>query len=362
VARRKAGEADRGALRNPDERTVPFVAIEMVGRPPDRFEQIEIAVVVVVRPGGAERRVAVVDDVAGRDPGERPVAVVPVETVLEPLCRDDVGDEQIEIAVVVVVAPARAVGDAAVVDQLSFGDLLEAPVAPVSVEEIVLADARDEKVGIAVVVVVGPDRCPVDGDVVDDVAPPDAREAAVTVVAVEEVRLARVGDKEVEVAVPVVVGPRTGVGVAVVADNVAFGDLGERAVAVVAEQAVVLLLLVGDEKIEVAVAVVIAPGAAGRVVPLGRDRAVLDRGERAVAVVAVEKVLLPVPVGDEEIEMAVAVVVGERGAGRDSTVVVDAGADPGEGLGVEKSGAGRDQASRRQRESGDSNRLRKREH
>ena len=137
---------------------------------------------------------------------------------------------------------------------------------------------------------------------------------AAAIVAVEVVGLAVVGDEEVELAVVVEVGPDGGEAEEVVGvvDAGGFGDVGEGAVAVVVIEGV-------GRAFE-------AAGAAlhGDVVVLAGD---LRAELREVVQVEVDVV------GDEEIGVAVGVVVAEDGAGGPAFVVVEAGGfgDVGEG-------------------------------
>ena len=93
------------------ESAVVIVAVELRGPAEwiaDSFDQIEIAVVVVVRPGATER----VDVIGGEERrqhlGEGPVPVVGV-AVIE-LSAPETGDEQIQPAVVVEIAPGYGRG------------------------------------------------------------------------------------------------------------------------------------------------------------------------------------------------------------------------------------------------------------
>src|SRR6185436_16911605 len=73
--------------------------------------------------------------------------------------------------------------------------------------------------------------------------------------------------------------------------------------------------VVGDEEVEVPVAVVVEPGAARGVVAAGTEQAGLfgDIGECAVAVVVEEEIARPT--GDEEVVEAVVVVIGDGDSG-----------------------------------------------
>ena len=134
---RAAGESERSA----GHRDVVVEAVGGLSRPRRGCgvevqvagdEQVEVAVTVVVQEAAAGspplRRAG--DTRLLRDVRERPVAVVVVEDVLSP-----VGDEQVVVAVVVVVADAAALPPAGVGEARLLGDVGERAVAVV-VEQV----------------------------------------------------------------------------------------------------------------------------------------------------------------------------------------------------------------------------------
>ena len=120
-----------------------------------RVEEIEIAVVVVVEePGGERLRRRLPQPQLGSHVGEGAVAVVAVETIVA-----EVGDEEIGIAVVVVVAPGDGLGEADVLDARLLRHLGEAAGAVVleelrRVEVLARRLGADVEVEVAVAVVV----------------------------------------------------------------------------------------------------------------------------------------------------------------------------------------------------------------
>ena len=154
--------AEDDARQYVNEGSISHVAVEIIPvvlnvRQVGGDVQVRTAVVVEVAPRGGRRMIVARDTRGRRDIGERP-AVVP-----EQLIRPVVGDEQVEVAVVVVVADARP--DAAedrrapgAVHAQLLRDVDEAPgvVAEEPVRIAVLV--RDEEVQIAVLIHVEPDR------------------------------------------------------------------------------------------------------------------------------------------------------------------------------------------------------------
>src|SRR2546422_11084592 len=88
--------------------------------------QIEEAIIVIIRPGAANRRTAIVDDPARRDPGERRVTSVPIKRVV---LVEIPTDEQGDLPVVVVVRPGRNRPVSGFADGRTIGDAAEGPIA-----------------------------------------------------------------------------------------------------------------------------------------------------------------------------------------------------------------------------------------
>ena len=145
---------------------------------------------------------------------------------------------------------------------------------------------------------------------------------AVAAGAVRRTRRAPVRQHHVEVAVEVVVAERRRDRVlrAHRLDAGRLGDVGERAVAVVLEQEAGIALHAADEQVEVAVAVDVGEGGPAVQVAAAARRGVVDAGrgsdvgEVVAAVVAVQQVRPDVAAHDVEVHVAVAVIV----AGRDA--------------------------------------------
>ena len=221
--------------------------------------------------------------------------------------------KKIDQAIVFVVAGGDAHGGdlAAILVEREAGDVavvFEGAVAFVDVEEVGFGVVADHEVGFAV----GIDGDEEDGEAVELVLVFDAGldgdvgEVAVAVVVEEMVGLA---GKAARAAVDVEA--------AILALGIADG-LGAADGQVVAVEVDVA----GDVEVEIAVAVVVAPGGAGMPVAEGDAGLFGHVGKRAVMVVVVEAVLAVV--ADEEVGPAVVVVIG-HGAAVTPAVVLDAG-------------------------------------
>ena len=290
-------------------------------------EKVDVAVVVIVDRTAASPA-AQLGGNGGVDPrGEGTVAVVLVESSLP--SGAVVPHEDIQVAVIVEVSPGRGERHVDVRSGLSR-DLEKASIGLLLVEPIGHAAEGAAPVGqigvqITVVVVVDPVPELAVLLVASDRSVEDADEGGVArlgeFVAIEVVRLQRAvggtaAHEEIEVAVIVVVRPRTH-GVAVQSHHDGpVEDLGEG----VARRTVVQEQLIGeggsagnessrmnDHEVDVAVVVVVTPGAGPA--PVGgpsADVAGRDAREYLGTVVAVEVGRLT---GDEAVEIAVVVVV-----------------------------------------------------
>ncbi len=119
------GVRDAGLPRDVGERPVAAVPVERVPSHRARHIHVVEAVVVVVGDADAHAPAAAREAAAGRDVGELAVAVVPVQrgqrvaAGLRTLARGTVDDEEVEVAVVVVVEPGGAAAD--LVDDVVLG-------------------------------------------------------------------------------------------------------------------------------------------------------------------------------------------------------------------------------------------------
>ena len=145
TALRRVVEAEVDGLRL--ERTVTTIAVQLVA-PVGVVHQVdvEVSVLVVVEPLDVETLAAVIDAGGLADLDEGAAAVVAEELVVEVR-----GDVQVQVTVVVVVAPAGAVAGLG-----ERTDLTEAAALVVAVEVQHAGQVRREQVGVAVVVVVAP--------------------------------------------------------------------------------------------------------------------------------------------------------------------------------------------------------------
>ena len=281
-----------------------------------------------------------------------------------------VGDGQVQVAVAVEVRPGHAVTGP--VFQEVRRERVREPPAPFVHEEVVLdgGDAGQvgghDQVGQTVVVGVGPrgrGRVVVlaQGGRIGHVG-----EGAVAVVAPQDVRAVR-GDEEVQIAVVVVVGHRRGHAAVLLAPVRVIhaergSDIDESPVALVAEEGVLVAVLVGDVDVQVPVPVVVEPHHADGATGVAQARFLGhvgegpsgSRGRRAAsggvsgstvaspgvaARTTARRPVVPehpvglVPHGDEEVHVAVPVVVDPAGlAGRAHQVHPEAGRDIDEDL------------------------------
>ncbi len=384
------GVGDVAILDGVAREVVPEVALAGADEAVDRHD-VEVAVGVVVEELAAPAPAAVVGAGLERDVGQGQPAVgadavvVPEDVaLLEVLGGGDVGDVDVEPAVVVEVAEVDVHPLPGVEAGGALGGVLEGAIAAVQVEAIGTEVVGAEEVGVAVVVDVarahrqGPTRV-LDADfarlldegavgllVVEEVEPGvlgalevvvhDARRLEVPEVDLAEV----VADVDVEPAVEVeveedrrgAVGP-VGARRAVALLEHALGDLGEGAVAVVAVERVGA----PAHQVEVGPAVVVdvAPHRvhAGSPLVVARRQAgrLADLGEGAVAVVAVEAVRRPLlRIGHEQVDPAVAVVVGRGHRGADAADprhdVVELGVEDRFDVDIVEPGIARDLAER----------------
>ncbi len=140
-----------------------------------------------------------------------------------------VGDKEIEVAVIVVVAPGAAARIASALHGRSRGDLAECSIAMVAVKQIIAAQAnRDEQIQVAVVVVIAPDR-PFRVAIVCRNRPSGyAREGAVAVVMIQIIeRRAKVAHEQVQEPIVIVIGPGAARGIAMIRHDRPVRDRGE---------------------------------------------------------------------------------------------------------------------------------------
>ena len=307
---------------------VATVVVEEILTGDVRDEEVQRAVPVVIDKGAGVGIAAIVRGAAGLDGSERAVAVVVVKVVVEPAV---VRDEDILPAVVIIVAPSAGGAVAvlgAVVDQRAGGDLREGAVAIVAIEGAVLqAEVGHEEVEVAVIVVIHPRAGEAGSSGTDHRAAGNLGEIAQRVVEVKNLvarsikESAKVGGKiehhEIGPAVVVVIAPGLAVGaleeVVLKTGNCAGSceNAGEGSVAIVAvKQARRVGGAHRGEEIQVTVPVIVRPRAGGSVDRLAGERPAVGAGKGAVAIVAIEEIRSVVQ--HHEIQPAVVVIVGER--------------------------------------------------
>ncbi len=275
-----------------------------------RDQDIEVAVVVVVAPRGLAIR-----DIrqAARLGGEGVAALILIKRRERCPARAAAGEQHVQVTVVVPVAPR----DAGVVAarELAAADIGEGAAAVVAIDAgdrlggATAGRTRVQDVEVTVAVVVAPRHTAR----VHAGETGDLGEGAGAVVAINAGH-ARVGgavgtgDQQVEVTVVVVIAPRRAAEAQV---GHCGGDLGERSVAVVTIERGILPAAAdpaGQQQIEVTVIVVVAPYCCA-LVGCSQTDAAVHEDAAVVAVNAARTVVAGVDPDDHQIEVAIVVVV-----------------------------------------------------
>ena len=145
-------------------------------------------------------------------------------------------------------------------DQRAFGDPPERPVTVAAEKEIVLTVVRDEEIEITVVIVITPGAS--GRFAILETAGLDRLESLRTVVHAEAIAAPETRDQHVRVPVVVVVRAGDSQVFATGVDQVAGQDLSERTVTLIAELLSVLTISSGDKEIDVTIPIVVGPSAA----------------------------------------------------------------------------------------------------
>src|SRR6266581_1842817 len=284
-----------------------------------RHKQINKPIIVIVAPSatGENRRITgyAADDIA-RHPCEGAGAGVVVEKVVLSGTQP-VDKEEIQIAVIVIVSPRAANRTCAFRDNAARSDLREGAAAEIQVEPIGggITRHRHKQVRSSVVVVVSPSGVEAVLRGGADKVVGDAREASVSVIVIKPVD-SRPCHEHIQNSVIVVVGPHRSVRRATASGNDAADGFGrqprERTVTIVPikNRLCGIVIPTHGEKIEVTVVIKIRPRAAAPIPDVIGDGARDHPGEGPVAVVVIEKILLPAAaeVGDEQIKKAIVIV------------------------------------------------------
>ena len=135
-----------------------------------------------------------------------------------------------------------------------------------------------------------------------------------------------VRDEQIEVAIAVIIAPgRTGV-IPQKGDKRAAGNLVEGPVTIIfveADSFTADIVPAGNDYINVAIVVVIAPGKTFRISNIRGNNAIGDPGKGAILIVMVEKVFLIVSIDHEQIDPAVVIKIGPACAFGSSAVIDD---------------------------------------
>jgi hypothetical protein len=176
-----------------------------------RRKQIQIAVIVEVTPDATARDVAIVRrDRAVRDDGETPAAVVSIEHISR---RVRLGGVEVQITVVIEVAPDRALAQPAILNDDAVHDLRKRAVAIVVKEQIIPASAGrrhgHEHIDESIIVVIAPRRGEhLHSGAIENVCDDAGELLAVAKIAVEVKRPAGISrNSEIKMSVVVEVGP-----------------------------------------------------------------------------------------------------------------------------------------------------------
>ena len=302
-----------------------------------RHKQIEEAVIVVIAPNAANGIASVCHDVAAKNFAERPITVVAIKKVSLVGC---IGYKEIQISVIVIVAPGAAHGAPAIGDDRAGDDPGEGAVMIVVIENVIASVRTDEQIQIPIIIVVAPGGAKRISNIGCDAACCHFGEGAVAVIMVEKVFLAIIGNKQIEKAIIIVITPRAAFGIAYVSCDCACGDSGESAVTIVVVKKIACATAIGDEQIKETVIIIIAPSASDRIGDVVHDAAGRHFCEAAGTRILIEEVFLT-QVRNEEIKVAVVVVISPRGgerkaAVRDDTHSQDCGESAGAVVVVEK--------------------------
>src|SRR5439155_14204163 len=211
-----------------------------------------------VAPGTTDGIPGVRSDVAGENSGECSIAVVVIQKVL---LAGSIRHKQVKISIVVVIAPRASHRNSSVGHDPSGGDFRECSVAVVSVEEIIAAIVAHKHVQSAIVIVIAPGSADRVGDIGDDVAGRDLGEGPIPIIVIEKILRAIIGDEKIQKAIIVIVAPGAAFGLRKIGRDDARGNFRECAITVIVVESIALAAPVGNEQVQKSVVVVISPTA-----------------------------------------------------------------------------------------------------
>src|SRR6516165_7898145 len=232
------------------------------------------------------------------------------------------GDEEVEQAVVVVVAPGATAttGGPSVGGQCVGEDARECAVAVVVVQIIrhVGRNVDYQQIHKPVVVVVGPQCCGADSDIIDRSAHGDFRECPVPVVVEQEafasaiVRVGAVSDEDIQKAVVIVIRPGSCIEKPQLIRQTAAAHPAEGAIAIIVIEQVVSgggsAGAGAGQQVEVAVIIIVTPDWAHVIIGLFNGVTLGNPGEGTVAIVSIEEIGTA-PIGHQQVEKAVVVEI-----------------------------------------------------
>ncbi len=98
-------------------------------------------------------------------------------------------------------------------------------------------------------------------------------------------------------------------GAAAIKGNIGFKIFTECAISVVKIKEIVLIIVVGDEEVQIAVIVKISPGAAVRIPTIIGDDSRGNSAESLISVIPIKKIILPGLIGYKQIQVAIVIII-----------------------------------------------------
>ena len=231
-----------------------------------RDENIQIGIVIVVQKKG-DKRIGDVQAHAGslRNVGERPITVILIKHILLRV----VDNVKIDVAIVIVIAPRCAKRTPGIRNACCFSYIGERAIAVVPIKHIccTITDnaVRDVDIEVTIVIVIGPSGTETTLRRAHPRFPRHIGERPIAVVSIERVvrcpRPAAACDIDIGVAVVIVIGKERTPAASRVCETSLLGDVRERSIAVIAIKRVRLICPNGED-VQIAIGIVIGPGTA----------------------------------------------------------------------------------------------------
>ncbi len=300
-------------------KNIRHVALTAGRDPSIHHVKIQPSIIVVIEKFGAPAPAGVVGSGIAGHIGEGEISVVvPEEIPLAHVIVGHVGDENVELAVIVEISPFRVHPFFRVKTDCRFGNVRERPVAVVDEEAVGAEIGRDVEVVPSVIV----------GIAVSQIQRPPAEPQTDLVGHVGEGAVSVVVKEQVHEAVVVVIEGNGLDGIRIAIESGGAGHVLEAAIPQVFEKLVVAETR--DQQVRAPVIVVIEPERGRRrvlaIVSIRDASGHRHIGERQITVVVIEVVFsVDTRIGHEDIVETVAVIVTHRGGGAQRRVT---GHDP----------------------------------